>query len=112
MAGETVLAPGDDIDRLYIVTDGEAAVYRHDESGREVEIARVHKGQYFGEIGLLVPGAPHTKTIRAVSKLTVLAMDEETFRHLMSVSQVTAAEVQEVANERVTPASTPAAPAN
>lgn len=100
---ETVLAPGDDIDRLYIITEGEAAVYRHDETGREVEIATLHKGQYFGEIGLLVPGAPHTKTIRALTKLSVLAMDEETFEHLMQVSHVTADEVLRTAESRVTP---------
>ena len=101
-AGETVLAPGDPIDRLYIISDGEATVYRTDENGREVEVATLHKGQYVGEIGLLVPDAPHTKTVRATTNLAVLAMDEATFRHLMQMSQVTSDHLTEVAKEHMT----------
>lgn len=100
-AGETILAPGDTSDRLYIITDGEATVYRHDESGREVEVASLHKGQYFGEIGLLVPDAPHTKTIRATSNLAVLAMDQETFEHVTAMSKMTAEHLDEIAHERM-----------
>ena len=35
-AGETILAPGDPVDRLYIISDGQATVYRTDENGREI----------------------------------------------------------------------------
>lgn len=97
---ETVLAPGDDADRLYIITEGEAGVYAR-EDGVEVELATLHHGQYFGEIGLLVPGAPHTKIIRAKTPLTVLAMDEQTFRHLMSTSQSTETHLSTSAAARV-----------
>jgi hypothetical protein len=102
-AGETILAPGDPVDRLYIISDGEATVYQTDENGREVEVATLHKGQYVGEIGLLVPDAPHTKTVRATTNVTVLAMDEPTFRHLMQVSQLTAEHMEQVAREHMTP---------
>ena len=98
---ETVLAPGDDADRLYIIVEGEAVVFRHDDDGQVVEVATLHKGQYFGEVGLLVPGAPHTKTIRAKTDLTVLAMDEPTFRHLMDTSQATHDRFAEMAADRV-----------
>jgi len=55
-------------------------------------------GQYFGEQGLLVPDAQHTKIIRAKSsKLSTLAMDEPTFRHLMASSTKTQEEVIDVA---------------
>jgi hypothetical protein len=101
-AGETVLAPGDPIDRLYIISDGEATVYRTDENGREVEVASLRKGQYVGEIGLLVPNAPHTKTVRATTNLTMLAMDEETFRHVLAMSQTTAEHIEQVAHEHMT----------
>jgi Cyclic nucleotide-binding domain len=104
---ETVLAPGDDAARLYIITEGEATVCQV-EDGREVPIATLHRGQYFGEIGLLVANAAHTKVIRAATDLVVLAMDEETFRHLMAVSQVTQGELVDVAMSRVSPAALPA----
>jgi hypothetical protein len=111
--GETILAPGDDADRLYIISDGMAIVTEHDEAGGEKEVARLHKGQYFGEIALLIPDAKHTKTVRALSDVTVLAMDEETFRHLTSVSKLTADEIGDVARGRMAEQGpeTPPAPA-
>src|SRR5207245_10116217 len=86
---QTVLAPGDEAKRLYIVVEGEAVVLKHDDNGQEVEVDTVKKGQYFGEIGLLLPGATHAATIRALTPLTVLAMDQATFEHLTAVSQLT-----------------------
>lgn len=105
-AFETVLAPGDDAERLYIVTEGQAAVCVV-ENGIEKELATLHRGQFFGEIGLLVPNASHTKIVRAKTPLTVLAMDEETFRHLMAVSQATQTEIADTAMSRVSPAALP-----
>lgn len=99
-AGECVVAPGDDVDRLYIVVEGEAGVYAHEEGGVEREIAVLRHGQYFGEVALLLPDVPHTKTIRAKSRLTVLAMDEPTFRHLMAVSQADETQLEAMARER------------
>ncbi|HWG74539.1 MAG TPA: cyclic nucleotide-binding domain-containing protein [Acidimicrobiales bacterium] len=99
---ETVLSPGEDVERLFIITEGEAGVYGHDDNGREVELATLHHGQYFGEIGLLVPGAPHRKLIRAKTRLCVLAMDEATFRHLISLSQTTQDALTAMAGSRVT----------
>jgi hypothetical protein len=89
---ESVLCAGDDADRMYIVTDGQACVVQEDENGVETVADTLHHGQIFGATGLLVPGAPHPRTVRAQTDLTVLAMDGETFRHLMSVSQLTHAE--------------------
>ena len=99
--GETITAPGDDVSRLYIITEGLAVVSQPDEQGNEVEVARLHKGQYFGEIALLVPDAKHTKTVRALTSLRVLAMDEETFHHLTQVSNATERSMEEVARERM-----------
>jgi hypothetical protein len=101
---ETVLASGDDADRMYIVTEGEACVIDEDADGVETVVDTVRHGQVFGATGLLVPGAPHPRTVRAQTDLTVLAMDGETFRHLVAVSRVTHDEVPRAGG-------TPAAPA-
>jgi hypothetical protein len=108
--GETITAPGDDVERLYIVTEGQVLVTRPDAEGNEVEIATLHRGQYFGEIALLVPEAKHTKTIRAKTEVQVLAMDEETFRHLTAVSGATEHAMEDVAHARMGtgPETTPA----
>ncbi|MDQ6775331.1 MAG: cyclic nucleotide-binding domain-containing protein [Actinomycetota bacterium] len=86
--GETVVAPGDLAHRLYVITEGEAAVLDND-NGREVEISVLGHGKIFGEHGLLVPGAVHDKTIRAKTRLSVLVMDEDTFKHMMVASHDT-----------------------
>jgi cyclic nucleotide-binding protein len=99
--GETITAPGDDVERLYIITEGQALVTEPDEAGNEVEVATLHKGQYFGEIALLIPNAKHTKTVRAKTNLRVLAMDEETFRHLTTVSGATGRALEHLAEERM-----------
>ncbi len=101
-AGELVLAPGSDDKRLYIITEGDAGVYE-DQDGQEVEVGHLHHGQYFGETGLLIPDAPHTKIIRAKGKLSVMAMDEATFRHLMASSTLTQQEVMDVAQHGFSP---------
>ena len=54
----------------------------------------------FHQVGLLVPGAAHNATIRAITEMTVLAMDQATFEHLMMVSQVTHDRLLAVAQER------------
>ena len=86
--GETVLSAGDDANYMYIISDGEATVYDHDDRGNPVESGTLSKGQTYGHIGLLVPDAKHPQTVKAKTELTVLAMDEETFRHLQSLAQL------------------------
>ena len=86
VAGETIVAPGDDADRMYIVTEGIVSVLDRDMNGNEVEVATLHHGQYFGATGLLVPNAEHQNIIRAKSDVMLLEMDEATFKHLIEVS--------------------------
>lgn len=79
--GETVVTPGDPAARLYIITEGECEVF--DEiDGEQVAIGTLGHGKVFGEHGLATPGAVHDKCIVAKTEVTLLAMDEETFKHL------------------------------
>lgn len=108
---ETVLAPGDVAERVYVITEGEAEVCHHAPGAPETVVAVLHRGQYFGEIALLVPGAPHTKTVRARTPLTVLAMDASTFRHVLDSSQECRDEMTRLARQHVTGAYGPPPPA-
>jgi hypothetical protein len=83
---ETVLAGGDETDRTYIVTDGEAIVCECDESGREVAVATLRHGKVFGP-KLLAEGAGRGRLVRAKTDLSVLAMEGDTYRHLVTVSR-------------------------
>jgi len=108
--GQTILAPGEDVERLFIITEGEAEVYSHGPHGEFQEVARLHRGQYIGDIALLVRDVPHTKTVRALTDVTTLAMDEETFRHLMGSSQLTHDEMLSLAGSHMATATKPALP--
>lgn len=83
---ETVLSPGDAAHRVYVITDGEAEVCHQVPGGPETIVAILRRGQYFGEMAILLPGAPHTKTVRARTELRVLAMDGDTFQHVIDSS--------------------------
>jgi MFS family permease len=72
-AGDIVFAQSDEGDRFYLIESGEATVLR---DGREV--ARLEPGGYFGEIAL-VREVPRTATIRAISDLSLLALDRDEF---------------------------------
>ncbi len=96
---QTVLAPGDDANRLYIITEGQAAVLQPTPEG-DIELATLHTGDYFGEVELLMPQAAHTKIIRAKTDLSVFAMDEPTFRQMLEMSPATKRRMLSVAEAR------------
>lgn len=52
-AGELIIKQGDAADGMYFVEQGEVKISVLDEDGREVEINRITKGGYFGELALV-----------------------------------------------------------
>jgi len=52
-ADEIILNEGDVGDRLRIIVSGSVRVYTHNEEGREIVLARLERGRYFGEQALL-----------------------------------------------------------
>ena len=72
-AGEVVFNQGDEGDRFYVIESGTASVLR--DGG---EVARLEPGGYFGEIAL-VQDVPRTATVRAVSDLSLLALERDEF---------------------------------
>lgn len=70
-AGGQVLREGEPGDAFYIVTTGEATVSKRDSSGRDVNVAQLGEGTFFGEFAYLT-GSPRTATISAATELEVL----------------------------------------
>jgi len=103
-AGDAIVRQGDPADRFYIITQGEVTVTRQDRSGKEVQIATLGPGQFFGEIGLLAD-SPRIATVAAKTPLEVLALDRETFRGVAESSEGTAEDLAEVVRERMAAAS-------
>jgi hypothetical protein len=99
-AGTAVVRQGDTADRFYIITRGEVTVTRQDHAGKDVQVATLGPGQFFGEIGLLTD-APRSATVAARTPIEVLALDRETFRTVTESSEATAEDLAEVARERL-----------
>lgn len=70
--GETVVHEGNDDTEMYVVAEGELAVFT-DRGHRE--FARIKRGEFFGEMALLT-GEPRSATVRAVCPCTVHVIDK------------------------------------
>lgn len=82
-AGEEIVREGDPGDSLFLITEGSAAVHTRDEEGREVSLATLGVGDFFGEVSLLT-SRPRTATVRADSAVGVLELDRERLALLRS----------------------------
>lgn len=69
---------GEDGSEFYIVQYGKVAVSQPDDSGREVKLAELGPGNFFGEISLL-DGGPRTANVTAATDAALLSLDRAQF---------------------------------
>ena len=101
--GAVIIRQGDPADRFYILAEGRVEVLREHGEGEPVVLAYLERGGYFGEIGLLHKVA-RTATVRAVGAVTALALDQADFEQIVAESDLTASEISEVVQRRMTSA--------
>jgi CRP-like cAMP-binding protein len=92
--GEVLTRQGAEANWLYVVVSGECSV-RVQVEGDEKEVARLHPGEFFGEMSLLT-GAPRSATVVAESEVTCWRLEREAFRQLIARRPEIAEEVAEV----------------
>uniref|UniRef100_A0A8B9YRZ1 cAMP-dependent protein kinase type II-alpha regulatory subunit n=1 Tax=Bos mutus grunniens TaxID=30521 RepID=A0A8B9YRZ1_BOSMU len=87
--GERIITQGEKADSFYIIESGEVSILiksktkvNKDGENQEVEIARCHKGQYFGELAL-VTNKPRAASAYAVGDVKCLVMDVQAFERLL-----------------------------
>ena len=98
--GHVIIREGDTADRFYMLADGEVEVLLGIDGPAPRVVARLGRGEYFGEIGLL-QNVARTATVRALSPVTVLALDRETFLEIVTDNDLTAAEINRVVSRRL-----------
>ena len=74
----TVIAAGDPTDALYIVISGRLKVVMSDNEGREVILAFMNPGDFFGEMGL-IDQAPRSATVVTIEPSELLTITRADF---------------------------------
>ena len=74
----TVITAGDPTDALYIVISGRLKVIMSDNEGREVILANLSQGEFFGEMGL-IDQAPRSATVTTIEPCELLTITRTDF---------------------------------
>ncbi|CAG9859744.1 unnamed protein product [Phyllotreta striolata] len=80
--GDRIIKQGDAADGMYFVEKGEVAISVLDDSGKEVEINRITKGGYFGELAL-VTHRPRAASAFCDGEVRCAFLDVEAFERLL-----------------------------
>lgn len=81
-AGAVVFDEGDPGNQLFLIIEGRAEVVAHTKA-IPVVLATLGRGDIFGEIALLTPGARRTAAVHCVTALRTMALSAEVFQALV-----------------------------
>jgi CRP/FNR family transcriptional regulator, cyclic AMP receptor protein len=84
VAGELICAQGDPGYQFYVIAGGEAVVERHGQP-----VAKLHAGDYFGELALLDRG-PRSATVRALTDCRLFVLHKQSFTMVLEEMPVVA----------------------
>jgi cytochrome P450/CRP-like cAMP-binding protein len=99
--GYTIITEGAEADAFYIIASGSVDVFKRMDEG-EVHVARLERGQFFGETGLL-QNIPRTATVRATSEapVTVMMLGREAFLDVVETLDLESDEIGRLMRKRV-----------
>ncbi|MEW5940321.1 MAG: cyclic nucleotide-binding domain-containing protein, partial [Chloroflexota bacterium] len=100
-AGATIVRQGEEGDKFYILLEGEADVFIAQPGGMELQVNRLKKGQYFGEMALM-GGGIRTATVKASedAPVSAVALDANAFNNLVNDSRSLRDELSELIEKR------------
>lgn len=97
--GERVVHQGEAGASMFVVLDGEAVVSLTDGNGAEREVARLGRGEFFGEMALLT-GESRSANVTAADDLAVLVVGKEALHDLLAQRPALAQEMAEIVASR------------
>jgi CRP/FNR family cyclic AMP-dependent transcriptional regulator len=77
-----IIHGGDAPDSLYYITKGSVSVIAEDDDGREIVLAYLNSGAFFGEMGLFSHGPERSAWIRAREECEVAEISYDRFRQV------------------------------
>ena len=81
-AKSLIIYAGDKPDVLYYIVDGSVSVLIEDETGREIVLAYLNPGDFFGEMGLFGGDSNRSAFVRAKTKCELAEISYGRFRQL------------------------------
>ncbi len=81
--GTTIMVAGDPTDSLYIVISGRLKVMMSDAEGKEVILAILGSGEFFGEMGL-IDDAPRSASVVAMESCELLCVTKRDFKRCLA----------------------------
>jgi CRP/FNR family transcriptional regulator, cyclic AMP receptor protein len=79
---ETIFWIGDLGEHLFLVREGQVELSYPDENGKEITLATLGPGTFFGDLSLL-DGGPRSATARAQTETILFSLDRATFYHFL-----------------------------
>lgn len=76
----TIVHSGDEPDALYLILEGSVSVLKEDDSGREIVLAYLNPGEFFGEMCLFREQKARTAAVRTRTPALVAEMGYQAFR--------------------------------
>lgn len=80
--GAFVVRAGESTDSLYTLLSGRAKVTNTDEEGREIILAWLGPGEFFGEMGL-IDGSPRSANVVAAEACELLLLSKDAFQRCL-----------------------------
>jgi len=99
-AGRVVIRRGDPGERFFIIASGAVEVRVGEGVGEERVVARLGRGEYFGEIALLAD-VPRTATVRTVTECEFFVLDRDEFQQLIRTHVLAVEQLQQVSSRRM-----------
>ncbi|MEZ5652472.1 MAG: Crp/Fnr family transcriptional regulator [Burkholderiaceae bacterium] len=95
-----VVSEGEPAETLYVVLAGELSVYVSDENGKEIELNRLGKNEFFGE--LMLANAVRTASVRTIEASRLCLVHRSDFEAFVMASPEIAVQLIHALIERVT----------
>jgi CRP/FNR family cyclic AMP-dependent transcriptional regulator len=83
--GRTIVAEGEPSQSMYILLAGRAKVQRSDSEGKEVILAVLGSGEFFGEMSL-IDDAPRSASVITLESCEFMAVSKDAFKSMLQQS--------------------------
>ena len=80
--GRTIVSEGEPSQSLYILLSGRAKVQRSDSEGKEVILAVLGSGEFFGEMSL-IDDAPRSASVITLESCDFMALNKDSFKSML-----------------------------